>query len=761
MKRILLISALTAFGMNVFAHGSKPTNSNRGADPIGDYRGADPIGDYRGAIATDAKYAPPRAALGRLYLYGGLADKAMELVEPGLAQQPKNAQLLTVRAGSRQQLGDKEGALKDSETAVQLAPEDEYAVALLASLYAQRAELDKAIQVVQTGVQRQVKNLDLRAILADLLMKKGQPAEAEKQLRLIVSQDPKGLAHRYQLAKFFLIQKNVDSAETVLREAVAAVPDNAEAKLQWVQFLAAQRSHERAVAEADALVAREPGNDTLKLSLGQFMVQAGAVDRGEVLFRGVIAHAGNKPDGLSARDRLAALLLVRNDVSGAKTLVDEALQENSRDNDALILRSNLALAVGNAPGAIADLCAVLRDQPNAVPVLRALAHAYAQNGEPDLAGEAIRNAVQVAPKDIGSRFDLAQSLIAQGSFEEAAPLLEQLAKDDPLNVQVLTALFKAQAAQKHLTEARATAAAIQKTRPDLPLGYYLTGLVDENELKPSQAESDYEQALKLQPDATEALTAVTRLNVRLKQSKQAMQRLDGIIAKQATNGLARNLKAELLASRGDLEGAIAAFQDAIAAAPKWSAPYHGLAMAQVTAKHNDEAIRTLQQGIAKSGDPSPLVVDLGALYQSAGHVDDAIALYDSLLAKDPKSAFAANNLAMLLVTEKSDAPSLARAQKLAELLSSSSATGVIDTHGWVKFKSGDYRGAELLLQQAVDKAPDSPELRYHLGMAQLRGGAQQTAVKNLEAALRSPRPFVGVNEARAALAQAKKTASSG
>jgi tetratricopeptide (TPR) repeat protein len=217
----------------------------------------------------------------------------------------------------------------------------------------------------------------------------------------------------------------------------------------------------------------------------------------------------------------------------------------------------------------------------------------------------------------------------------------------------------------------------------------------------------------------------------------------------------------MLLAQNQANAAIGAYQGAVQVSPKWANGYHGLALAQTAAKRDEDAVRTLRQGVANAQEASMLVVDLGALLQRMGRTDEAIALYDGLLARDPKSAFAANNLAMLLVTVKTDAASLARAQMLVNQLASSSAAGVLDTRGWVKFKSGDYRGAVSILQQAVDKAPESPELRYHLAMAQLRDGAQQLAVKNLETALRTQQPFPGMDDARAALAQAKKTNSTG
>lgn len=725
------------------------------AEKAGDIRGA--AGDYQAALNADPHQAQARAALGRLYLRGGLPDKALELVATGLATDADNAQLLTVRAAARAQLEDTEAALADAQRAVSLAPADEYAIAVLAAFYKRRSDLNHAVNVVQAGLQRVPNNVDLRAMLADLELARHQPAEAEVQLRAIVALEPKVLVHRFRLASFYLQQKNLDAAEKTLREAVAGVPDSDDAKMQLIEFLASQRSADAAGSQVTELLARETTNQKLKLRIAGYLAQSGQGDRAEKLLREIIAQAGSRPDGLSARDRLATLLLQRGDVAGASGLLAEALKENARDNDALILRSEIALSSGDAAAAIIDLRAVLRDQPDSVPVMRTLARAYQQNDEAELAEETLRQAVQTSPKDIPTRLALASALTLGGKLDQAAPLLEQLSKENPGNTEVQETLYRVQASQKRYPEALATAQGIERNNPKSGLGFYLAGLIEEADSKSDAALKDYDQALQREPDAGEPLTAYVRLQARTRHSDLAMARLDATIAHSPRNALASDLKGDMLLAKGQIDACVAAYQAAIEAAPNWPQSYHDLAIAQQVAKRDEEAIRVLQSGIQQTQGAATLVGDLGNLYQRLGRSGDAIGMYEGLIEKNPHSAFAANNLAMLLVTYRQDAASLTRAQQLADQLAASAEPHLMDTRGWVRFKVGDFHGAESLLEQAVDKSPATPEIRYHLGMAQLRSGEQQAALQSLESALGANRPFAGIDEARQTLAQLKKS----
>jgi tetratricopeptide (TPR) repeat protein len=729
------------------------------AEKLGDVRGA--LGQYQAAIAVDPKAVTARAAMARLLLYGGLPKKAIELVAPSLAVDPNNAQLLTVRGAARAQLGDGEGALADAQRAIQRAPDDLYAIALLSSVFKGRSEFDKGIAVVAAGLARHPDNVDLHEMLAQLDLANQQPGKAEIELRRIIELEPNILMHRYRLAAFYLQQKDVGNAEHTLREAVRSKPDSVYAKLQLVAFLAAQQGIGHAARQVDQFLAAEPKNTQLKLELGEFLAQNKQEDSAERVFRTVIAGSDWDADGLAARDRLASLLIERKDMAGAADLIAQVLKQNVRDNDALILRSHIALAQGQTQAAIDDLRAVLRDQPNAVAVMRTLAQAYQQNGELELAEQTLRAAVEIGPRDSTSRLDLARILMDAAKLDEAASLLGEIAADEPGSIPAKELLFRLQMAQRNYESALATAEAIQHATPQQGLGFYLAGLIEELQGKSDKAAEDYEQALQRQPEAGEPLAALARLDLGRKKGAEAMARVDAVIKRSPGNVVARNLKGELLMAEGHADEALAAYSDTVHTASSWDEAYQGLALAQTAANKFDDALRTLKLGIEKTQGSTLLVGDLGRLYERLGRSGDAIALYEDLLKRDPRSPLAANNLAMLLVTYRGDPASLARAQDLAQQLASSSEVSVIDTRGWVKFKSGDLRGAESLLRQAVDKEPGEPELHYHLGMAQLRSGERQPAQQNLETALSSGQPFVGRDEAKAALMRLKSIPPSG
>ena len=720
------------------------------AEKLGKAR--DALGNYQVAVETDAEFLPARAALARLYLLGGVPDKALELVEPALVKNPEDPQLRTVRGAVRAQKGDKEGALADAEAAVATAPGDEYALALMASLYRREGRSADAIKALSTGVEKSPKSQDLRIILAELLMNEDRRPEAETQLRALIDQDRSNLANWQRLARFHLMAKDQAAAEQDIRDAIKAVPGSVETKFALLEMLSSQHGAEAAEKQVVEFLKADPKNPELKMALGRFYESAGKQDKALATYNEVIAEEKLKPKGLEARDRLAALALQRNDLEQAQKLIGEVLAENPRDNEALSLRGSMALARGDASSAITDLRSVLRDQPNSAPVVRALSRAHLQNNDQALAEEVLRSATQANPGDTSLRMDLAALLANTGKMGPARDLLELLARESPTNLAARENLFRVVMSQKDYAAARQTAEDVRRLRPDLSMGDMFAAMVDEVEGKFDAAQANYTAAQKKKPEALEPLMALIRLDMGRKQPKQALARIDATIASYPDSAVAYNLKGELLMSQKQLPESLQAFDTAIAKQPKLWVAYRGKALALAGSGQRDAAIETMAKGVEATGGQPELASDLATTYQSLGRLDDAIGVYEGMLKRDARSNFAANNLAMLLVNQRKDAASLERAAKLVEPFSGSSNAGLMDTRGWVTFKRGDVRGALQILQQAVARAPTNAEIQYHYGVVQQASGDAAGARTSLEIALKSGNAFPGSEDAKAVLA---------
>ena len=556
-------------------------------------------GYYQAAVDADAGYDAARAGVCKMLIFVGGAKRALDVVAIGLAAHPDNADLLAVRAAAHQQLKETEAARVDAERAIQLAPTNENAVAILAAVYAGAQEYPRAISLVLGAIARAPASVELREVLTNLYLVSGQPQNAESQMRKVIELEPMELAPRTQLAVHLVRVHNLDAAQRVLEDAVQALskgkqPSKADAaKLQLVDFVARERSREQGAKTLRDFIAREPDNLDLRIGLGALLQRTGATSEALAAYQEVVKLDGTDPKGLIARDRMAAIHVAEGHPDAARKLLTEVLQKNSRDDDALILRATVEMQQNDPTDAIGDLRAVLRDQPDSIALQRTLAAAYGSNKQPALAEETLRAAMQAAPNDEAVRAQLGQLLAQTAGVKLAAH---------------------------------------------------------------------------------------------------------------------------------DLDGAASEYQAILQVAP---------------------------------ADPQR-VADAAAFYETHGRIDEAIAAYEGLYRRNPQAQnFAANNLAMLLVTYRKDPASLDRARDLTSGFATSDNGNLLDTMGWVRFKRGEYQQALQTLQRAAQQSPDSKVIRYHLAMDQLQLGLRDQARTNLESALTGAGSFQGVEEARLALANLK------
>ena len=386
---------------------------------------------YQGAIDVNPDHVGARAKLARLYVFSGAPDQALELLKPAMDKHPDDPELLVVRAAARVQQKDLSAAQTDAERAVKLAPINENAVAVLAGVYTAQGDKAKAQTLLEQSIPKIPDTVDLRLVLAQIYAEQNRLADAEALLIKLVALKPRDKSQRLRLAQFYARSKQTDAAEHTLRQAVKDLPEERDVKLSLVTFLAALRGRDVAEKELKGMIEASPADYEMKFALASFYQEGKEPAKAEAVYKEVIAKEKFKPPGLSARDRLAAMRLQENDVPGALALANEVLAQSPRDDDALLIRGSIALATKDPRSAIADLRAVLRDQPNATGVLRSLARAHLANGEPAVAEETLRHAVEANPTNPVLQLEFAQLLAQIGKAEEAKNVIAELVKKKP------------------------------------------------------------------------------------------------------------------------------------------------------------------------------------------------------------------------------------------------------------------------------------------------------------------------------------------
>jgi Flp pilus assembly protein TadD len=714
---------------------------------------------YQAVVDSDSAPAPAnsdaRASLARLLILAGGSQRGFEILQPAIKRSPDDPQLLTLQAAAKLGLKDEAGARTDVDRALKLQPANEDAVALRAGMYRQDGDLAEAAALVSAAIRQSPSSTALREMLASLYESAHDNAKAEEQLRALIQLKPQEPRYRGQLAVFYAGLDRLDDAQRVLEDTIKAFPDSDTPKLDLVDFLATRRSEDQAEQMLRGLIARQPDDHDFRLHLGTLLEHAGKPKEAIDAYDEVARRAGMEPKGLIARDRIAAIYVAQRRYDDARKLLGQVLGKNPRDKAALGMRGEIALEHNDPTAAIADFRAVLRDQPRELGVQRLLARAHLANGEPGLAEGALRAALEVAPTDTAVRIELAHLLLQTRHADQAVTLLEETAHNAPKDTQVREELIRAYLAKRDFAAARSAAADLESSQPASAAGPYLAGLAAQGENRFDDARRQFEHALQIQPRALEVLAALAHLEVSQGQNQQAVALVKSATERDAGNAFAWNLLGELYLGQHDLAAANDALTHASKLSPTWWVPLRNLALAKLAADDTAGAVSEYDAAIKVAPLETGLVTELASLYEKRGRPDDAIARYEGAYRNNAHSRLLANNLAMLLVTYKTDRTSLDRARDLIKGFESSNEGSLLDTNGWVHYKRAEYADALPALERAIQRAPDSPVIRYHLGMAELQAGRTERARVDLQTAVSGAADFQGVDEARTALASLK------
>jgi tetratricopeptide (TPR) repeat protein len=702
---------------------------------------------YQNILKKDEKQTPARLKLGQIFLLAGKPDTSEQLARQVLLLDAENieAKLLLGKAYATQNNTD--AAFVEVETVLQKKPDDEEANTLLASLLIKSGQYEKAASVLNQTIEKKPKAIKPRLLLAELQANTHLLKEAEQTLVSIIQIAPEEIEHRQRLAILLINQNRLDDAEKLLRLAVNELPENEQAELLLVNFLASQRKPEIAIAELIPMIERQPKHYQLRFKLADLQMALQQADKVEETLKEIIDSDQVNIAINQAKNSLARLYLATNRLGDAKALVKALLELHTDEPDALLLQGEIDLAEQQVSDAVAVFRKVLSSQPGNLKALKLLSNAHVMANDLVLARENSQKMVELAPKDESARLGLANILLQTGDTQQALQQLAVLFKLNPNNKNGLEALFKVYVAQKEWDKAQQVAQQFQRSETDIATGYFLSGLAYQAEGKIDKSIARYLQVLDKQPLAVEPLTQLVKSYLVLKQPDKAISKLNELIKQHPENFVAYSLLGGVYSQANKLPEAAKAYQKAIIIKPDWPSHYRNLALVYQLQNNDAEAIKILQEGLAKAGENNELVSDLAAIFHQNGDHGKVLSLYEGVYQHQPKSLVAVNNLASYLSDYGQDKTTLERAAKLAEVLEQSNDPFGLDTVAWIAYKKGDYEKAERLLLHVIQLNPDEPVSHYHLGMVYFQKGDKNKARQFLEKAVSKKAEFYGWNEA--------------
>jgi tetratricopeptide (TPR) repeat protein len=215
------------------------------------------------------------------------------------------------------------------------------------------------------------------------------------------------------------------------------------------------------------------------------------------------------------------------------------------------------------------------------------------------------------------------------------------------------------------------------------------------------------------------------------------------------------LEGALAFQAGDIDASIAAYGAAVDAFPGSPQALAGRARALAATGDLDGAIASLEHAVAIRPEPETLAL-LGDVLEVAGRPAEAQTRYDQVrgIAAIEREAGLFNRSIVLFLADRGESPDEAVALAEAELMARKDVGGW-DAYAWALFAAGRFAEADAAIAEARAHGTEGAILDYHAGMIAAALGRTDAAADLLRAALDRNPAFspLGAERARETLAE--------
>ena len=685
-------------------------------------------------VQLDPSNVQMQIKLGTLYVLGQQFDQANSLVSRLERQVGDKPEVLTFKAIVQMREGNTDAAMETATKAIAADPHQADAYSVLAQISSQNKDYSHALDNENLGLRINPNDLTLQMLKLDTLSKMGdRPAEVA-MANTIAATHPDDENLIVSVAKTLSADRQLDAAEAILRQSTRNSGDELRHDLEMVSWLDEYRGAAMAEQEARRVLQHLPGNVTLEFALYNALREQKKDQEAVTVLQSIIGGKADKVDVQIAKMMLATIDVSHHDLASARKLMNDVLQEDPSQPQALLLRAGFEIDAGQYDQALADLRTLTKEQPNSSQAWALMTQVYNQIARPDLAMQTAQRAFDTSGQAPKYGLMYHAFLEQHDQLKHATEVLQDMLSKQPDYVPGLLMLARSQVQTHDYAGATATVARLEAMPGTAPVPGLILAQI---ELETGQAK----QALARLHGLQTGFPTDRRVVIQLIQTLLAVH--DTAAAQSALNAMLKqhldDVTAWLLQSQLDLEtsnlaGAVKSLQQSIASQPDAPVAYRHLADLYLQTGQFPMADTVLHQGLSHNPSDADLLLLQAEVHESTQPAV-AVSEYRSLLSRMPNNLLVLNNLVCAL-DQMPDQSSWHEAAKIAAPLQGTRVPSFDDTYGWANFKAGKLVNAEQSLRAAAAKMPQNASVLYHLAATLAAAGQTDEAKKLATSALK-------------------------
>jgi len=482
---------------------------------------------------------------GRNYLNQGQFNSAVIELRNVLQKDPFNSQAHLLLSETYLRMGKPAAAEIELKWVRDLGVSREKWIVLMARIYLASGQYEQLLEEI---VLDQDDSMNIRssllAIAGSAYVQLEQIEQANDLFKRALTLSPTNIDALLGAARLALQNKNLDKALSFLDTAIQEYPKHIEAWIIKGDIKRLQEDYSQAIDAFNHVLELQPGNVIAKLGRAETLL---AQNELEQAMEDVESVHQLLPNLHAVNFLLARLFILKGDFANAQTALQSAMAvipdhmpshllsgivsyslgdmaqadnsltiytTNHPDNVmALKLLAIVKMNLGELQRAIEYAQSALAKTPNDALLLALIGSAYQQTGDYEKGYAYLDKAIEIDPNVAAPRAQIALSHFAEGDMDKALTELENAVdlRQDLFQADVLLILMYLQ--NKSFDSAIEAASRFIAKLPNQPIPYNLRGIVYFTNNNYEKAQSDFEKALRLQPDFSPAAINLAKLEL--------------------------------------------------------------------------------------------------------------------------------------------------------------------------------------------------------------------------------------------------------